>query len=614
MAKTPVKDPAEPGPDRTLTMIYAGFAIFGTLWVAMQLGNLVSTPRQDIPINPIAIGVSLAKGNLHWPPAASVFVVLIVLVAIGYLLFKKRKHTRSQIGRLPVDDKADHMGNGGAIKSLTEAGVREKAKQIGMKLGSNDMPGVPIGMSVADGVMLYGSYEDLHVDIWGPRQGKTTSRVIPAILSAIGPVLATSNKRDVVDATRDVREAKGSRTFVFDPQGVADEPTSWYWDPLAWVDAHRDGCEMRAARLAGHFADGDAGSTVAASSTDNFFDQEAEDLLAGLFLAAGLDDKPITQVWEWVTSPGDTEPVGILRSHGRDFMASGLAQQYNVDERTRSGVFGTAKKMIRCLQLSNVHPWITPGNNRVQFDELDFIQNNGTLYSLSLEGRGSAAPLVSALTEAVIDVATRQASRSPGGRLAIPLLAVLDEAANVVKWKDLPKQYSHFGSRGIVVMTVLQSWAQGARCWGADGMEALWAAANIKVLGSGVDDIRFLQERVEAIGEYDSISQSVSESSGGKSYSRSLGSSKTFNVHGLATLPRGRAIIFSSATPAVLVRTVPWWEGEYVAEVNKSISAHDPAPYKKTGIDDLIKEREQISMTKQAPAHDAGAIEEVQPL
>ncbi|MEU0541104.1 TraM recognition domain-containing protein [Nocardia sp. NPDC005978] len=620
MAKQPVKDPAAPGPDTTLFMIYAAFAVLGTLWISIQMGNALSSPKQDLPINPIAIVVDLAKGKLYWPGWATVIVLLIVLSAVGYQLYKRRVKARKAIGRLAVDDKADHMGSGGAIKSLTDAGVREKATQLGMRLGNNDMPGVPIGMSVADGCMLYGSYEDLHIDIWGPRQGKTTSRVIPAILAAIGPALVTSNKRDVVDATRDVRQNKGSPIFIFDPQDIAGDPMNrddrarnWHWDPLAWIDARADGCEMRAARLAGHFADADDGAGGGmATSTDSFFDQEAEDLLAGLFLAAAVADRPITQCWEWVTNPQDTEPIELLRRTGRfHFMASGLAQQYNVDERTRSGVFGTAKKMVRCLKLSNVHRWITPEAGGEQFDELAFIRDNGTLYCLSLEGRGSAAPLVSALTEAVIDIAMREASRSHGGRLEIPLLAVLDEAANVVRWKDLPKQYSHFGSRGIVVMTVLQSWAQGARCWGLDGMEALWAAANIKVLGSGVDDTKFLQERSEAIGAYDSISSSVSESSGGKSYSRSLGSSKTFDVHGLATLPRGRAIVFSSGTPAVLVRTVPWWEGEYAAAVKESITKHDPSPRKKTEITDLIG---APSLIKQEPAKDAGQIEEVRPL
>ncbi|MGV9676695.1 type IV secretory system conjugative DNA transfer family protein [Nocardia sp. NPDC003482] len=607
MAKK-LKDPAEPGPDVTLYMIYIGFAVIGTLWLALQLGNQMAVTKQDVPINPIAIVAGFARGKLHWPTASSVIVLLVLGAVVAYVVVRRELKKSKGKGKLAVDDKAQYMGNGGAIAALTAAGAKEKATQLGVELGYDDPPGVPIGMSVADGVMLYGSYEDLHLDIWGPRQGKSTSRVIPAILSAIGPVLATSNKRDVVDATRDVREAKGSRTFVFDPQQVAGEEPTWYWDPLAWVDAQHEGCEMRAARLAGHFADSDSGSDA---KSDSFFDPEAEDLLAGLFLAAAIGQRPIVQVWEWVTNPQDGEPIELLRSARHHYTASGLSAQYNTDERTRSGIFGTAKKMVRCLKLSNVHPWVTPTGDRRPFDELEFIENNGTLYCLSLEGRGSAAPLVSALTEAVIDVAMRKASRSRGGRLPIPLLAVLDEAANVVRWKDLPKQYSHFGSRGIVVMTVLQSWAQGARCWGEDGMEALWSAANIKVLGSGVDDTKFLQERSEAIGDYDTISQSVSESKGGKSYSRSLGSSKTFSVNALATLPRGRAILFTSGAPAVLVRTVPWWESEYADAVRHSIEQHDPQTGRRTTISDLIEER---ALNDAGQPQTYGQPEEVRPL
>ncbi|WP_280340143.1 type IV secretory system conjugative DNA transfer family protein [Nocardia neocaledoniensis] len=607
MAKKKVTDPAAVGPDTTLILIVFGFATLITLAVALHLGNALSVVPQNIPVNPIAVVADLARGKLQWPRASTVIVIMVVLAVIAYVVIRKQLKKRAVKGRLSIDDKADHMGTGSAIASITEAGVREKAKDLGVRLGTNDAPGVPIGIAVADGTPLYGSYEDLHLDIWGPRQGKSTSRVIPAILSAIGPVLTTSNKRDVVDATRNVREAKGSATFVFDPQGVAGERPGWFWDPLAWVDFRREGCEMRAARLAGHFADAESSG---ADHTDSFFDPEAEDLLAGLFLAAAIAGKPITQVWEWVTNPQNSEPIEHLRGAGHDFTAAGLAMQYNAEQRTKSGIFGTAKKMVRCLQMSNVHPWITRGaGDRLQFDELEFVERNGTLYCLSLEGRGSAAPLVSALTEAVIDVAMRKAAMSSGGRLPIPLLAVLDEAANVVRWKDLPKQYSHFGSRGIVVMTVLQSWAQGARCWGDAGMSALWSAANIKVLGSGVDDMAFLRDRSEAIGEYDSISSSMSQSGSSKSYSRSLSSSVTFTAQGLATLPRGRAVVFTSGQPAVLVRTVPWWESEYAEAVKQSIEYNDPT--RKTRIDDLIG---TPVLSQSTPPDQIGDIEEVKPL
>ena len=57
----------------------------------------------------------------------------------------------------------------------------------------------------------------------GAPDGKTTSRAGPGILEAPGAVLVTSNKRDVVDATRDVRSPPGP-AWLFDPQGIASEP------------------------------------------------------------------------------------------------------------------------------------------------------------------------------------------------------------------------------------------------------------------------------------------------------------------------------------------------------------------------------------------------------
>src|SRR5260221_111818 len=82
------------------------------------------------------------------------------------------------------------------------------------------------------------------------------------------------------------------------------------------------------------------------------------------------------------------------------------------------------------------------------------------------------------------------ATRGPGGRLQVRFVAVLDEPANICRIRDLDSLYSHYGSRGIVLVTILQNWAQGEAAWGAHGMEKLWSAANIRLYGGGVDDDR----------------------------------------------------------------------------------------------------------------------------
>ncbi|MGK8491876.1 type IV secretory system conjugative DNA transfer family protein [Nocardia asiatica] len=453
-----------------------------------------------------------------------------------------------------------------------EAILKDATTKLKVQLGEGDSPGVTIGRGVADKAMLYASYEDLHLDIWGPRSGKTTSRVIPAVMEAIGAVVATSNKRDVVDATRAARSTGGRQVHVFDPQGVADEPCTWFWDPIAWVLGDDDGAgaQERAAELAGHFAAGASDS----DRRDAFFEPEGEDLLAGLFLAAALAKQPITQAFEWVTAEDDKTPIDICKKGGFRLVAASLSAQYYAPEKQRAGVFGTAKKMASCLKYSRIHPWVTPPQQgerpRIEFDAAEFVKSKDTLYPLSKEGKGSAGPLVTALCAAVAAAAEREGTRH-GGRLPVPLLIVLDEAANIVRWADLPKQYSHFGSRGVVVMTILQSWAQGVRCWGHEGMTALWSAANIKTLGAGLDDASFLRDRAELIGSHHELTTSVSKGQGGRSTSTSRTTEPTLYASEIAAMPKGRLLVFASGHRPTLAATVPWWDRPYAAEIQAAL-------------------------------------------
>lgn len=83
-------------------------------------------------------------------------------------------------------------------------------------------PGIVVGKVVSTGQTFIQSWEDLSLDIWGTRTGKSRSRVMPAILQAPGAVVPTSNKRDVVDGTRSVR-VQTALVWVFDPQKIAQE-------------------------------------------------------------------------------------------------------------------------------------------------------------------------------------------------------------------------------------------------------------------------------------------------------------------------------------------------------------------------------------------------------
>ncbi|WP_067470822.1 type IV secretory system conjugative DNA transfer family protein [Nocardia amamiensis] len=600
--------------------------------LSLRMAPVFGGPEQDnIPWNPLSLAAHMAiTQDVVWSGAATASACVLAggsfaaagVSAWGWRWVCSKGWQRIGAGRgpkverLPVDDRAKFMGRGKALAPLAARVVAEASRRLKVAFPNAEATadlriparsGVAIGVSVEERQWLFGSYEDLHIDIWGPRQGKSTSRVIPAVLEAPGTVVTTSNKADVVAATIQMRREVGD-CFVFDPQRIAGRTEPWSWDPLSYVippeqrpelpqptaalravedgpvfvdepadmpdrDAEPElvwGAEQRAAQLAGHFADGDDGQDA---KRDAFFDPAGEDLLAQLLLAAALADRPISQVWEWLTAETNTEPARILDLAGHHLAARGLFAMYNEDPKQRSGVFGTARKMARILKSPELRPWIEHGANRRRFDHRVFAgSDSNTLYLLSMEGAGSAGPILNALTAAVLESAV-QRGIAHGGRLPTPLMAVLDEAANVVRWRDLPKLYSHFGSRGIVVMTVLQSWAQGERCWGAGGMKALWGAANVRVLGSGLDDVPFLRERAEVVGQHNELTGSVSTSSSGRSVSRSLTERQTLTVSELQSLARGRMVVFGSGFPATLCVAVPFWQRPYGARVQADIDA-----------------------------------------
>jgi conjugative transfer gene complex protein len=335
---------------------------------------------------------------------------------------------------------------------------------------------------------------------------------------------------------------------------------------------------VKAQKMAQHFA---SGSRDQNAKTDAFFDAAAQDLLAAFLLAAALKDYPITKAYYWLTRETDDEPVSILRDHDYSQMAENVEGMIFAPDRQRGGIYGVARQMANCLTSQAVLRWITPDSvveRRPQLVPQDFVQGKNTLYSLSKEGAGTAGPLVTALTVAMVEAAEDLAIEE-GGRLRIPLVVMLDEAANVCKWAELPNLYSHYGSRGIVISTILQSWSQGVAVWGREGMRKLWSAANVKVYGGGVSEAQFLSELSQLIGDYTytNISRSYSRQHGYSSNVDRDRKDRILDVADLAALPSGRAVVFASGAPAVLVKTIPWYSGEYASVVKDSLGKYDPA-------------------------------------
>ena len=542
--------------------------VLGGAWVSAHWGASlagISTP----PNHPVELIAGLFKDEILWPVqstivAAGMAAVLLILIVLLVVFSIKRSGKKAR-----VDKAARHMGRGKSLTAFSERGVKATAQRLGVV----DSPGIVVGSVVSTGQTFYQSWEDLSLDIWGPRTGKSSSRIIPAILDAPGAVVSTSNKRDVVDATRGVR-VTSAPVWVFDPQKIAQEEPHWWWNPLSYVTD-----EDKAAKLTQHFA---VASRAPGSKPDAYFDPKAEDLLASMFLAAALDQRAITDVYIWITSQVSKDPVQILEQHDYPLQAAGLEATMNLAAKQRDGVFGTAEKMVQCLKNRNTLRWVAPtggatvaSDRRVQFDPRRFASSKETLYVLSKEGVGTAAPLTTALTVAVAEAMEERAERA-GGRLNVPALLALDELANVVRWAGLPDQFSHYGSRGIIVMGILQSWSQGVELWNEANMRKIWSAANIKVYGGGVAEDGFLRALSDLIGDYSYTSVSQSNGKNGRSRSRQEGKERIFDVSNLAELDRGRAVVLASGAPATLIKTRPWFTGKHKEAVKTSIAEYAP--------------------------------------
>lgn len=530
---------------------------------AVHLGNLVEGSPQRLPGSPVGLLTGLLTGRVEWRSSATVALVtmllLLLIAGVALAVLRRRRYGK----RTRVDYAARHMGTGRSIAALGARAARASSARLGVP-GS----GLEIGETVHRHRPVFAGWEDMWLIIAGPRTGKTTSAAVPTIAAAPGALIVTSNKPDIVQDTRAYRAGRG-RVWVFNPQQVTADRPEWWWDPLSSVVD-----DVAAEKLARHFA---SGSREPGAKTDAYFDNAGVNLLKALLLAAAVGGRSILHVAAWLNDAEDREPLMLLDRYGERWLLirDSLADAMSLPVKQRAGVYGTAQQMASCLSNSHIAAWVSPlgeHDRRPRFDHRAFVTSSDTLYSLSREGAGTAGPLVLALTAAVIEEAERHASQRPAGRMEVPLVGVLDEAANVCRWANLPDLYSHFGSRGIIIQTILQSWSQGVDVWGESGMKKLWSAANIKLYLGGVGETQFLQMLSESIGDREIRTSSVS-SGKGTSVSSQRSRDRILDVSELQSFPRGRAVLLASGCRPALVRTIPWWKGPHAAELGSRAGA-----------------------------------------
>lgn len=551
-------------------LIWVGIVVFGVVSACLDLGVHLWAwwaGRPSPSWNPVELIVALLGGSLMattgmWA-CVGVVVAFLVLVAAAGRLALRRAHARRRRG----DEAATLVGYRRDTEPLSRDQVEATARRLKV---ATDSFGLPVGRAVSDNRPLYSDFEGVSCVIAGPRTGKTTGWVVPRILAAPGFVVATSNKSDVVELTCRARQERGS-VWVFDPEQIVGEPQAFWWNPLGYVTDSKHATVMAQALM-------DA-SRSATGQSNPFFDTGARDLVARFLLAAARAGLSLAAVKRWVNDANDDEAVLLLRQAGEAEKADELQATLNMVEVTRSGIFAGAQQIMEFTADERTMSWVTPNRWIPELRAEDLVAGTDTLYLLSQEGPASAAPVVTALTMAFTEAAMEHAKRQPGGRLSVPGLVMLDEAANVCRWGQLPSLYSHFGSRGILVDTILQSWSQGVTAWGREGMQTLWSASNVKVYGGSVAEPEFLSMLSDLIGSYWVDSIQTTSSRGGSSSTRSLEAQerKIAPIDRLGSLPKGRAWVLASGATALLSKLIPYWEEEQTVGTTSSPMSKEDA-------------------------------------
>ena len=324
-----------------------------------------------------------------------------------------------------------------------------------------------------------------------PRSGKTSSLIIPNVLAAAGPVVSTSTKPEVLDATIDCRSRRG-RCAVFDPTGtVADRRgiETLRWSPVQSC-ASWDGA-LSSARTMVDVANPPGGSSRSSASHWN---ERAQLLLATMLHAAAVDGAGLRSVLAWVDRRRWLDARNILScapggaTELADQALEGLAA---TDERELSGIWSTASGALAGYRTEAA----LATTDRPTFDPDRFVRSADTLYLCAPSHRQAlVAPMVVGLIE---DVRTAAYARAAvlGSDIAsrpAPTLMALDEVANIAPLPGLPSMVSEGGGQGVAVLACLQDLSQARHRWPgeADGFPSLFGTT---VVLPGIGDVRTLE-------------------------------------------------------------------------------------------------------------------------
>ncbi|WP_307864725.1 TraM recognition domain-containing protein [Allobranchiibius sp. CTAmp26] len=344
---------------------------------------------------------------------------------------------------------------------------------------------------------------DRTAGVIGPQgSGKTLDLLVPALLGAPGAALVTLTKLDDLLLSIGERRRRGRPCVVLDPFGLADGLPELTFDPVA-------GCvdSMLAERRAKAFTAGTVKGAIQGGQADEaarFYAAEAAKVLQAYFHAAALTGRTLEDLLRWVASPlSTTDPSEILREHphAAPFWHGLLHGALHGDDRTAGNTITTVQQSMSLFFQQDIRRRCVPGVDRPATDITQIIEQRGTMYLLGREDPyASASPLMTAVTEHVLDTALAVANRAAWGRLCPPFLACLDELPSTAPLPTLRTRMANERALGLSFIYAAQTWRQLSSIFGENDARALFGLTNTLVLFGGSKDVAFNQEISDLVG------------------------------------------------------------------------------------------------------------------
>jgi type IV secretory pathway TraG/TraD family ATPase VirD4 len=536
----------------TVTGHHLTLTVVGSIDALIAWHRHLSDPRLAFP--------PLARRDLPGPAPMYLAAAAVVAVLAFEVLVAVRVAGRVHVGR------RRGYATGAEIRRALSRTAAARRGLSGQSRRRRTV--IELGVDLRTRQQLCGAAEDSYLYLGPPRSGKGVHLIIPQTIDAPGAALVTATRPDTLRHTLSLRAAHGP-VVVFDPQHLAGDTVP----RLRWAPQHGCTDPLTAINRARALA---AGAQLSpASVTDAAFWQGMTEAVLRCYLhAAALDGRSMRDVLTWTARPADPTPVRILRTHpnAAPGWVEELVAQAGADPRQRDSVWAGVRRAVDSLADPRVLDACSPPAAEA-FDLHQFLTGGGTLYLLGTTGSQlTVAPLVTALVEALLEVARTAASSSSDGFLDPPLTVLLDEAANIAPIPSLPNLLADGGGSGITTICVLQSLAQARARWGQAGADAMWDAATTKVILGGLAHAEDLHRISQLAGDIDDPVRTRTHGAGGASTSVAPRRLPALPVEAVRTLPPGHALILARRTPPVQARLTPWWDGPHARTIRAALA------------------------------------------